>query len=89
MMRYALAAALALGALAGWLLGKLAQRRQIAEYAEGMEAGDVLVVVGIPEDELREVEDLFNSYGARAIASGTRPAPAPDRQPDAAPPAGA
>jgi hypothetical protein len=67
-----LALGLALGAVAGWLLGKLAARRQVSTYADGVQAGDVLVVADVEDAQLREVENLFRSYGARAITSGTR-----------------
>lgn len=67
-----LALGLALGAVAGWLLGKLAARRAIATYADGVQAGDVLVVADVEDAQLREVENLFRSYGARGITSGTR-----------------
>jgi hypothetical protein len=78
--------------VAGWLLGKLASRRQVAAYAAGVEAGDVLIVADVPESELRQVEDLFRSYGARAITSGVeRRAPgdgAAEREPSSGPHAG-
>src|SRR5690349_7625182 len=67
-----LALGLAFGAIAGWLLGKLAARRQVAAYAEGVRDGDVLVVADVDDAQLRETEELFRSYGARAITSGTR-----------------
>jgi hypothetical protein len=67
-----LALGLALGAVFGWLLGKLAARRQAASYADGVRAGDTLVVVDIEDAQLREVEGIFHSYGARAVMSGTR-----------------
>jgi hypothetical protein len=69
---FGLALGLALGAVAGWLLGKLAARRAAATYADGVAAGDVLVVADIEEAQLREVENVFRSYGARAVTSGTR-----------------
>src|SRR4051794_33593405 len=67
-----LALGLVLGAIGGWLLGKLAGRRRVATYADGVQAGDTLVVVDIQDAQLREVENVFRSYGARAITAGTR-----------------
>jgi hypothetical protein len=80
-----LALGLVLGAVAGWLLGKLAARRQVATYVDGVQAGDVLVVADVDDAQLREVEKLFRSYGARAITSGTRRHAATEARPEPSP----
>lgn len=67
---FGLALGLVVGALVGWLLGRLATRRQAVTYTQGVAAGDVLLVADVAEGQLREVEDLLRSYGARAIVSG-------------------
>jgi hypothetical protein len=73
-----LALGLAVGAILGWLLGRLATRRKLASFAEGVAAGDTLLVADVAESQLREVEDLLRSYGARSITSGpARATPAP------------
>jgi hypothetical protein len=73
------------GAILGWLLGRLATRRKIGGFAEEVAAGDTLLVVDVAEGQLREVEELLRSYGARDITNGpTRPpasAPAPSGEP--------
>ncbi len=76
---------LALGAVLGWLLGKLAARRQVAVYADGVRAGDVLVVADVDEAQLREVENVLRSYGARALTSGTRRGATVDARPEVQP----
>jgi Na+/glutamate symporter len=80
-----LALGLALGAIGGWLLGKLAARRQVASYAEGVQAGDTLVVADVEDAQLREAENIFRSYGARAITSGTRRRVGADARPEPSP----
>ncbi|HZS01429.1 MAG TPA: hypothetical protein VFE37_22110 [Chloroflexota bacterium] len=80
-----LALGLVLGAIGGWLLGKLAARREVNRYADGVQAGDTLVVADVDETQLREVENLFRSYGARAITSGTRRGPAAGTRPEPSP----
>jgi hypothetical protein len=80
-----LAFGLVVGAILGWLLGRLATRRKIGGFAEEVAAGDTLLVVDVAEGQLREVEELLRSYGARDITNGpTRPpasAPAPSGEP--------
>ncbi|HZU06561.1 MAG TPA: hypothetical protein VFB73_11350 [Chloroflexota bacterium] len=69
---------LVLGALLGLLLGWLADRRQAVLYERGVRAGDVLLVVEVPEAQLRETEQLLLSYGAYGLSTGvSRPQPAP------------
>jgi hypothetical protein len=80
-----LALGLALGAVAGWLLGKIAARRAVGTYVDGVEAGDTLVVADVEDAQLREVEALFRSYGARAIASGTRRGAVAEARPEPSP----
>ncbi len=80
-----LAFGLVLGAVLGWLLGKLAARRQVAVYADGVRAGDVLVVADVDEAQLREVENVLRSYGARALTSGTRRGATVDARPEVQP----
>jgi hypothetical protein len=80
-------AGLVLGALLGFLLGWLANRRQVAAYERGVRAGDVLLVVEVPEAQLRETEQLLLSYGARSLSTGvSRPRPAPSAAGPAVPP---
>jgi Na+/glutamate symporter len=80
-----LALGLVIGAIGGWLLGKLAAWRQVASYADGVRDGDTLVVVDIEDAQLREVENIFRSYGARAITSGTRRRAAAASRPEPSP----
>jgi hypothetical protein len=61
---------LVVGALLGWLLGWVANRRQVAAYEEGMQAGDLLLLIQVAEAQLRETEELLRSYGARGISAG-------------------
>jgi hypothetical protein len=65
------------GLIAGWLVGTLARRNRVASYVEAVEAGDTLLIAEIAEDQLREVESLLGSYGARGVRAIPSQAAAP------------
>ena len=58
---------LALGLLLGLLASTIGQRRHLAAYVDGVAAGDTLLIVALPDEQLRDTELLLGSYGARAV----------------------
>jgi hypothetical protein len=70
------AAGAGVGVVAGGLIGALTgwgfSESEARAYQQGIERGDILLAVELPDDEdAGRVEDLFNRHGADRVSTGT------------------
>jgi hypothetical protein len=69
------AAGAGIGVVAGGLVGALTgwgfSEAEARAYQEGIERGDILLAVEMPNDDTDRVEDVFKRHGADHVDSGT------------------
>ena len=69
------AAGAGIGVVAGGLVGALTgwgfSEAEARAYQQGVERGDILLAVEVPDDQAGHVEDMFKRHGGDRVSTGT------------------